>query len=97
VRSSALGTARQLVALLFNPETPRGRWKPQHTVAFKKTSRGHTDLQRDITIAFEVKDAYEKGATYEQAVLEVAENRGLSERQVKRIYAKIKKQASPSP
>jgi CRISPR/Cas system CSM-associated protein Csm2 small subunit len=54
-------------------------------------------LQRDINIAFEVKDAYEKGATYEQAVLEVAENRGLSERQVKRIYAKIKKQASPSP
>jgi hypothetical protein len=86
----ALGTGRKLVALLFDPERPSGSWRTQHKVFFKQTSTKNTDIQRNITIAWEVRNAYEKLGSYDKAVAEVAENRDLSERQVKRIYAPYK-------
>jgi hypothetical protein len=80
---------RQLIALLFNLETFSGTWKTQHKVLFKQTSKKLPDIQRNITIAWEVKDAYGRLGSYQQAMAEVAENRSLSERQVARIYSKI--------
>jgi hypothetical protein len=85
----ALGIGRKLVALLFAPETFSGRWKTQHKVLFKQTSKKLPDIQRNITVAWEVKDAYRRLGSYQQAVAEVAENRSLSERQVARIYSNI--------
>jgi hypothetical protein len=86
-----LGIGRNLISILFDPERrPEGSERPVWTVEFKRAGKGHPNEWQDSHIAMAVQARREFGKSYEKAIEETAENTGLSERQIGRIYSKYK-------
>jgi hypothetical protein len=81
------------IASLFDPHGGESKiLDTQWTVAFKKISRGHAKPTRHYSVAKLVQSLRDEGKPYQQAIEAAEEQFGLSERQVKRIYGKLKKE-----
>jgi hypothetical protein len=61
---------------------------PPRKLIFKRLNQGHPKPDRNRTIAYCVQDLRGKKRTYDEAIKEVADKFGLSDRQVARICSK---------
>jgi len=61
---------------------------PPRKLVFKRLNQGHPRPDRNRTIAYCVQDLRGKKRTYDEAIKEVADKFGLSDRQVARICSK---------
>jgi hypothetical protein len=75
------------LAELFTSTGKKGAAPPRKLI-FKRLNQGHPKPDRNRTIAYCVQDLRGEKRTYDEAIKEVADKFGLSDRQVARICSK---------
>jgi hypothetical protein len=85
-------SGRKLVAILFDPTLkPKEFEKPVWTVDFRRTSKAaHRNPIGHRNVALAIQARLDCGKSSKEAVNDLVEQLGLSERQVRRIYKKYK-------